>query len=150
LREKLTFANVMSSVAVFLALGGTALAVKANSVGSRQIIDDSIKGRDVADGRARVGMGIHPFADETLTEDHPQVELDLDVAAWHEYGAVWEPGSVRFFVDDRQVLALDQAPAYPLQFMLGVYSFVDPATLGPEGFEPTLTVGRFRSLRPRR
>ncbi len=53
MREKLTFANVMSSVAVFLALGGTALAVKANSVGSRQIIDDSIKGRDVADGRLK-------------------------------------------------------------------------------------------------
>jgi len=53
LREKLTFANVMSSVAVFLALGGTALAVKANTVGSRQIKDNSIKGRDVADGKLK-------------------------------------------------------------------------------------------------
>jgi len=43
----------MSTIAVFLALGGSALAIKANSVGSRQIKDGSIKGRDVADGKLK-------------------------------------------------------------------------------------------------
>lgn len=43
----------MSTIAVFLALGGSALAIKANSVGSRQIKDDSIKGRDVADAKLK-------------------------------------------------------------------------------------------------
>jgi hypothetical protein len=50
IRDKLTFANVMSLVAVFIALGGSAMALKANSVGSRQIRNGSVKGRDVANG----------------------------------------------------------------------------------------------------
>lgn len=53
LRKHLTFANVMSLVAVFIALGGTAVALKANSVGSRQVKDNSIKGRDVANGKLK-------------------------------------------------------------------------------------------------
>lgn len=47
MRERLTFANLMSCVAVFIALGGSALALKANSVGSRAIKNDAVKGRDV-------------------------------------------------------------------------------------------------------
>ncbi len=47
MRERLTFANVMSCVAVFLALGGSALALNANSVGSRAVKNESLKGRDV-------------------------------------------------------------------------------------------------------
>ncbi len=53
MRERLTFANVMSAIAVFLALGGSAVALKANSVGSRQIRDDAVRGREVADGKLK-------------------------------------------------------------------------------------------------
>jgi len=94
LREKLTFANVMSSVAVFLALGGTALAVKANSVGSRQIIDDSIKGRDVADGRLK-GRDLKSGAigarevDEAAFDLEPFVKMDST-----SFGC--DPGSTTF------------------------------------------------------
>lgn len=47
MRERLNFANVMSCIAVFVALGGSALALKANSVGSRAIKNEAVKGRDV-------------------------------------------------------------------------------------------------------
>jgi hypothetical protein len=47
-RPRLTFANVMSCVALFVALGGTSYA--ALSVGSGQIKDHSIKGVDIAQG----------------------------------------------------------------------------------------------------
>lgn len=53
LRKHLTFANVASALALFIALGGTAVALKANSVGSRQIKNDSIKGRDVGNGKLK-------------------------------------------------------------------------------------------------
>ena len=53
IRQRFTFANVMSVTAVFIALGGTAVALKANSVGSRQIKNDSIKGRDVGNGKLK-------------------------------------------------------------------------------------------------
>lgn len=53
MRERLTFANVMSAIAVFLALGGSAVALKANSVGTRVIKNDSVKGRDIGNGKVK-------------------------------------------------------------------------------------------------
>jgi hypothetical protein len=50
LRGRLTYANVMATIAVFVALGGTsvaAVALKRNSVGSAQIKNGSVTGHDV-------------------------------------------------------------------------------------------------------
>jgi hypothetical protein len=47
LRSRLSYANVMSTVGVFIALGGTAYAV--NTVGSSDIIDGQVKSVDVGD-----------------------------------------------------------------------------------------------------
>lgn len=46
LTSKLSYANVMATVAVFIALGGTSYAVLR--VDSKAIVDGSIKGRDIA------------------------------------------------------------------------------------------------------
>ena len=48
LRDRLTFANAMSLVAVFVALGGSAWAVTANSIGSRQLKPNAVRTGDVA------------------------------------------------------------------------------------------------------
>jgi hypothetical protein len=51
-RRHLTYANVMATVAVFLALGGGALAatkLARNSVGARQLQNGSVNGSKVAD-----------------------------------------------------------------------------------------------------
>ena len=45
LRDRITYANVMATIAVFVALGGTSYAVK--QIGSREIRDNSIRSRDV-------------------------------------------------------------------------------------------------------
>jgi hypothetical protein len=61
IRARLTFANVMAAVAVFFALGGSAVAVKAlkkNSVRSKQIANNSIKNVDVR-GNALQGNKIN-------------------------------------------------------------------------------------------
>jgi hypothetical protein len=52
LRERLTYANVVASLCLFLVVGGsTAVALKGtNRVNSRDIVDNSVKGRDVRDG----------------------------------------------------------------------------------------------------
>jgi hypothetical protein len=52
LRERLTYANVVASLCLFLVIGGsTAVALKGtNRVNSRDIVDNSVKGRDVRDG----------------------------------------------------------------------------------------------------
>jgi len=52
IRTRLTYANVMATIAVFVALGGSALAIdkiKANSVGSKQIKAKAVKNGDIAD-----------------------------------------------------------------------------------------------------
>ena len=48
---KLTYANVMATVAVFIAIGGGAYAagLAKNSVGSKQIKDGQVKSVDVKD-----------------------------------------------------------------------------------------------------
>lgn len=50
-RNRLTYANVMATVAVFIALGGGAyaLTLKKNSVKSKHIKDGQVKSADVAD-----------------------------------------------------------------------------------------------------
>lgn len=46
-RARLTFANVVSVVALFVALGGSAWAISANSVGSKQIKRGAVKKADL-------------------------------------------------------------------------------------------------------
>jgi hypothetical protein len=52
LRERLTYANVVASLCLFLVLaGGSAVALKGtNRVNSRDIVDDAVRGRDIRDG----------------------------------------------------------------------------------------------------
>jgi len=47
LRERLSYANVMATVAVFLALGGGAWALARDRIGSGAIKNDSIRSRDI-------------------------------------------------------------------------------------------------------
>lgn len=52
-KPRLTYANVMSTVAVFLALGGVsyaAVTLPVNSVGTKQVIDKSLSSADLATG----------------------------------------------------------------------------------------------------
>jgi len=54
IKDRLTYANVMATIAVFVALGGTAVAAKLvlpkNSVTSKSVKDGSLKGKDLAKG----------------------------------------------------------------------------------------------------
>jgi hypothetical protein len=47
LRSSLTYANVMASVAVFVALGGTSYAVATGSIDSREIKNNTVSSKDI-------------------------------------------------------------------------------------------------------
>jgi hypothetical protein len=47
LRHHLTYSNAMATLAVFIALGGTSYAVVTGSIGSREVKDNSIRGKDI-------------------------------------------------------------------------------------------------------
>jgi hypothetical protein len=53
LRSQLTYANVMATIAVFVALGGTSYAVATGSIGSREIKNNAIRSGDIRNDQVR-------------------------------------------------------------------------------------------------
>jgi hypothetical protein len=101
-------------------------------------------GDAVEHGSAAVGMGVKPFRDPTLREDFAAVRLPIDVAEPHTYAAEWAPGTSVLSVDGAVVRELDQAPAYPVQLMIGVFDFPARAAGRAPGFVPELVVSGVR------
>jgi hypothetical protein len=62
----------MATVAVFIALGGTSYAVATNSIGSRQVKNNSIRGVDIRDN-SRAASGIGKLTDWSIVV--PVLEL---------------------------------------------------------------------------
>lgn len=113
---------------------------------SAEICICEIFGSDVTAETARIGMGLHPFADPDIVDDFHQVDVPIDVRQFHDYAAVWTPAGVTFHVDGVQVRTVDQAPDYPMQFMLGIYDFTRlpvPETSPPKRF----VIDSFRGFR---
>ena len=94
------------------------------------------------DAPRAIGMGIHPFRDPALTDDFRAPELDIDVREHHVYAADWRPGRVDFSVDGEPVRSVEQAPGYPMQFMVAVFDF--PSKPGPSDHVPLFAVDRVR------
>ena len=115
---------------------------------SAEICICEIFGRDVGEGNARVGMGVHPFGDPSIEDDFQRVSLPIDVREPHEYAAEWAPGHVAFFVDGSQVRRVEQSPGYPMQFMLGIYEFGDQQD-GRGRYPLRFAVDWFRAYRTR-
>ena len=110
-RPQLSYANVMSTVAVFIALGGTSYAVARNSIGTAQlkrnavtsakVKDRSLQTRDLSPA-ARVGTrgprGLPGPAGPpgTAANSTPEPWKALSLAAgWGNYGTVYDDASYR-------------------------------------------------------
>jgi hypothetical protein len=52
-RTRLTYANVMATIAVFVALGGTSYAVATGSIDSREIKDNTVRSKDIRNNQVR-------------------------------------------------------------------------------------------------
>jgi beta-glucanase (GH16 family) len=94
-------------------------------------------------------MGLHPFGDPAIRDEFAAESVPIDARAMHEYAAEWTPDHVAFAVDGRIVKVVDQSPAYPMQFMLGIYEFAE--SLDPphsaDGYPKELVVDWFRAWR---
>jgi hypothetical protein len=53
LRSRLTYANTVASIALFIALGGTSYAVATGSIDSREIKNGTIRSEDIRDNQVR-------------------------------------------------------------------------------------------------
>ena len=96
-------------------------------------------GSTCVDGHAAVGHGIHPFRDPALHEEFAAPRLALDVARWHTYGIRWGTDGTTFLLDGEELHRSPQAPAYPLQLIIGLFDFPRQVTgTGPD--VPSMTV----------
>lgn len=111
-RPQLTYANVMSTIAVFLALGGTSYAVARNSIGNKELKRNAVTSSKVKDRSlttsdlslsARTGprgpRGLQgpqgpPGATEALPTAEPWTPLSFGVG-WGNYGAQYQTVSYR-------------------------------------------------------
>ena len=73
LRSRLTYANVVATMALFVALGGTAYAV--NTVGSSDIIDGQVKTADIGNGE----VGSADVKDNSLNTFDVHSFLGVDI-----------------------------------------------------------------------
>jgi Glycosyl hydrolases family 16 len=80
-----------------------------------------IFGSEVSAGEALVGVGTRRFRDPRLDGDFEKVRVAVDATEPHLYAVEWEPGRSVFLVDARRVKTVAEAPAYPMQLMLGIY-----------------------------
>ena len=113
---------------------------------SGEICVMEIFSRDLGPGVASIGMGVHPHHDPRLVEDFERVEAAIDATTLHDYAAEWTPAGIRWEIDARTVRATDQSPGYPMQLMLGLYSF---AAVAPDAPPPRFVVESVRGFAPR-
>jgi hypothetical protein len=110
-RPQLSYANVMSTIAVFIALGGTSYAVARNSIGNVQLKRNAVTSAKVRDRSlrtsdlspsARVGSrgprGLQgppgPAGSAANSSPEPWKALSL-AAGWGNYGTVYGDASYR-------------------------------------------------------
>ena len=117
---------------------------------SAEICVCEIFGRDVGATHAKVGMGVHPFGDPRITDEFAAETLPIDAREFHVYAAEWTPERVAFRIDGEVVKTVAQSPAYPMQLMLGIYEFPDPAAppAAPRAYPKAFVVDYVRGYRP--
>jgi hypothetical protein len=118
---------------------------------SAEICVCEIFGRDVGPDIARIGMGLHPFGDPSITDAFSAESVRIDARQTHTYSVEWAPDFVAFYVDDRTVKVVDQSPSYPMQFMLGIYEFRGGlvANVDRSRYPKVFSVEAFRGYRRR-
>ena len=118
---------------------------------SAEICVCEIFGRDIGPDTARIGMGLHPFGDPSITDTFSAESVRIDARQTHTYSVEWALDFVAFYVDDRPVKVVRQSPSYPMQFMLSIYEFRDrPVAPVDRGRYPKVfAVEAFRGYRRR-
>lgn len=90
---------------------------------SAEICICEIFGSEATDDMALVGMGVHPYGDPIVTDDFDKVPAHIDIRVMHDYGMIWTPQDVTFFIDGEPAKRVEQSPQYPMQLMLSIYDF---------------------------
>ena len=127
LRSHLSYSNVMATVAVFVALGGTSYALATGSVGSRELANNSVRSKDLRNNNVRGKdvrngtIGTKDVADGgLLAADFKAGQLPA--------GAPGQPGqdATKLFAYIRDTAMADAS----VQYGSGVTGVTEPAVIG--------------------
>lgn len=114
---------------------------------SAEICVCEIFGRDLESGSVAVGVGLHPFGDPDITDDFRADRHAIDATEMHSYAVEWTESYVAFYLDHALVRVVHQSPRYPMQLMLNIYDFGDPAR-DPHRYPKEFVVEHVRGYRP--
>ena len=120
---------------------------------SAEIAIMEIKGAGVTPEDTRVGYGVHPWSDPTISDEfYEEIQL-IDATRFHIYAVEWTPTRIDFYIDNHRTRTISQSPTYPMQFMLGIYEFpshiADTEGLSqPVGYPKEFVIDYFRAYQP--
>jgi hypothetical protein len=77
IRARLTYANVVASIALFIALGGVTYA--ATTINSGDVVDNSLKSVDLKDGKGVKGADVVPDTLDGAAIDEDALGPNIDV-----------------------------------------------------------------------
>lgn len=116
---------------------------------SGEICVAELFGSEISPERSRVRLGVKAINDPRLVTDVVDIDLPMDAAQRHTYGAAWSSDRVHFYVDGRLVRTVDQGLAYPMQLMIDLFEFPGGAARDPSSYPKTAHVNAVRGYRHR-
>lgn len=114
---------------------------------SGEIVVFEVFGDQIRDSGSEVRYGVHPWADTTLTDEMIRDVLPIDATEYHIYATEWTPTHIDFYVDNVRRHTIAQSPAYPMQFMLGIYE-LPGFVYQPEAYRKRFVIDYFRGYQP--
>jgi hypothetical protein len=138
-RSSLTYGNVMATIAVFVALGGTSYAVATGSIDSREIKNNTVRSKDIRNNQVRgkdvrkdtlTGVDVRESKLGTVPRAGTATTADLldgfDSTAFLRRGRVVTPSMIG---------TIPAARAYATQDQTIPFSTTTPVALDAEAFD---------------
>jgi len=114
---------------------------------SGEIAIFEIFGGHITPTSAQVNYGVHPWGDDSLTEEFYYDTFPIDPSYYHIYAVEWTPTHIDVYLDNQKVRTIHQSAHYPMQFMLNIYELpIEPHT--PQTFPKKLYVDYVRGYQP--
>lgn len=88
---------------------------------SAEICLFELKGWNVAQEKATIGYGVHPFGDGKIKDEFYEQEFSINVKEWNIYALQWEKDKIVFYINGEKIKVINQSPDYPVQIMLDLY-----------------------------
>jgi len=116
---------------------------------SGEICIAELFGSGITSHTSSVRLGVKAHTDPQLRTEVIDIDLPIDAADVHSYGADWGAEGVRFYVDDRLVHTATQEIGYPLQLMIDLFEFRGQVEETPGTYPKTAAVQSVRGYRRR-